>query len=257
MTTSKKNTTTTTGDMDAFLATLHAALGAYLGVDGTVTVVATAEPEAEVEEAAPAKAKAKAKKGAAAKKDEAPAKDEKGRRKQLSKMDDDALRALVIGYDYEEDEVADADTSDLVDAIISEEFPDADEADEAEDEDEDEADDDEDEDDEDDEDEDEETLTREDLEGLNLRELKAKAKEAGYATADLKGLDQDGIIDLLVGDAESEDEDEAEEEEESEWYTEAQLKAMTIAELRALADEYEVDHEGVKKPALVKALLED
>jgi len=272
-----KTTTTTQGDLDALLATVHAAIGSYLGIDGTVTVVQDGEAEPAVEAAPAAKGKGKKAARPAPVKEEkavAPAKTEKARRKQLAGMDDDALRALCVGYDYEDADVADADTSDLIDAILGEEFPaDADEAEEteeADDSDEDEAEDDDEED--DDDEEKEEGDSRESLSGLNLRELKAKAKEAGYATSDLKNMDQDAIIDLLLDEAEDEDADEEEPEDEDdesdeaaddeeeadeeEWYSEAQLKAMSIKELRDLADEYEIEHDGLKKADLVAALVE-
>lgn len=58
--------------------------------------------------------------------------------------------------------------------------------------------------------------------------------------------------------AESEDEEEeAEDEEEGEFYTEEELTAMSLGELRALAKEYGISTTGLKKADLVEAILGD
>lgn len=188
------------------------------------------------------------------------------RRAELKRKRIDSLRKIAIDLGFPKKDVnATTDKDVLIESILADEAesgdepedePDEDEADEAEDEadDEDADEDEDDESDEEDEDEDsedeEEGYDRETLEGMNLRELKVVAKEAGYSTADIKGLDQDGLVDFLLGeDAEEgdDDEDEEEAEDEGDEYTEEELLAMKPAELRALAKEW-----GIKVPPTAK-----
>lgn len=102
---------------------------------------------------------------------------------------------------------------------------------------------DEDEDDEDEEEEDEEAgYDRDDLEELDLPALRKIAKEEGATAKDVKGLDQDALIDLILGEEEEEDEDEDEDEdeEEVEEVDEDTLNSMSHKELLALAKEIDV-----------------
>src|SRR5690606_32517701 len=57
------------------------------------------------------------------------------------------------------------------------------------------------------------TYTRDDLEGMGLRELKRVAKELGWEASDLKGLDADAIIDTIMGEDGADDEDDDDDEE--------------------------------------------
>ena len=131
--------------------------------------------------------------------------------------------------------------------------------DEDDDEDEDEEDEDEEEADEDDEDEDEEDDEDEEwdvdaLKEMSLKDLRALAKseEGGeHSAADVKGLDQDALIELITGEEADEDEEEdedEEDEEEEEVLDEDALKAMSHKELLAVAKELEL-----KVPAKVKS----
>lgn len=114
--------------------------------------------------------------------------------------------------------------------------------------------DDEDVEDEDDEAEEEDGWTREALEGMGLREVKKHAREAGYSTADLKGLDVDAVVDLLVGE-EDDDEDDAEEDEEE--LTEDDLREMSLAELKKLAKENKVRIKpGTSKGDIIDLILD-
>lgn len=117
--------------------------------------------------------------------------------------------------------------------------------------------DDEDVDDEDLEDEDleeDEGWTREALEGMGLREVKKHAREAGYSTADLKGLDVDAVVDLLVGE-EDEDEDDVDDDEEE--LTEDDLREMSLAELKKLAKENKVRIKpGTSKDDIIDLILD-
>lgn len=159
------------------------------------------------------------------------------------------IEALASDEEYEEDddeEYEDADAS--ADSADSADEPDED------DEDEDEAD-----------DEGDDSYSREELEEMNLRELRALAKETGYTAADIKGLDQDALIDLLLGEDDEEYEEEAEEPEEDEdegdeseeELTEDDLRKMDLTELKEVAAELGVKvTRTMKKDAIVEAILE-
>lgn len=70
--------------------------------------------------------------------------------------------------------------------------------------------------------------------------------------------DDEDIDDLAEDDDEDEDDDdEADADDDEDFYTEADLKAMGIADLRALAREYGVTTKGLKKPQIIDALLSD
>lgn len=90
---------------------------------------------------------------------------------------------------------------------------------------------------EDDEDEDDDVWTRDDLDGKGIRELRKIALEAGYTTDDYRGLDVEGVIDLILGEGEDEDD---EDEDDEDVLTEDDLKAMSVAELKKMAKEYGV-----------------
>jgi hypothetical protein len=102
----------------------------------------------------------------------------------------------------------------------------------------------EDEEEEDEEGEDEDEWTREDLEEKDLKELRAIAKEEGASAADVRGKDQDELIDLILGedeeDEEGEDEEDEDADEETEELDEDALKAMSLTELKSLAKELEI-----------------
>ena len=153
-----------------------------------------------------------------------------------------ASRRAAIDEDedeYEEDEEEEEDEDEEYDE-------DEDEEDEEEDEDEDEEDEDED-----------ELLTEEDIAAMSSAELRewceyyeiAKPKsKAATITAILNA--QDEAIAAESG------EEEEEEEEEGEELDEASLKKLKIADLRELAEEYDIDTDGMNKAALIEALLE-
>lgn len=195
--------------------------------------------------------------------DEGPS--QKDREAELRAMRITSLRKIAVGHGFDADDVKDADKDTLVDSILAEEFGDDSEDDEDDDaddvaDDDTADDDDEDSDDEDDEDDDEsdesegDEYTKDELDAMSLAELKSLAKDAGYTAADLKGLDQDDVVALLIGDDEEDDED----EDESDEYTEADLKAMGLPDLKALAKEWGVKiAKDAKKPAIIKALLAD
>lgn len=112
-----------------------------------------------------------------------------------------------------------------------EEFEDEDEADEEDDEDEEE---------EDEEDEDEEEgFDREELEGMTLVQLKKLAKEEGHDASVYRKLDQDALIDLLMGEDED-GEDEEEDEESEEEIDEDTLRSYDLAQLKKVAAELDL-----------------
>lgn len=181
------------------------------------------------------------------------------RRAELTALRITSLRKIAREAGFDPDEIADADKETLIDSILDDEASGSDESDddsEVEDEEvpDDDTDTDDDDDDEDDEDEDEtedddsdeSEFTRDDLEAMSLAELKSLGKESGYTVAEMKGKDQDTLIDMFLGsdDDEDEDEDDSDDEaEEEEEVTKDDLKAMSIPDLLALAKDW-----GVKVP---------
>lgn len=200
------------------------------------------------------------------------------RRAELTAMRITSLRKIAKDLGFPADDVAAADKETLVESIVDDEFGDGDDADdddadddgddaddtdddESEDEDEeedDEPDDDEEDDDEDDEGDGDDDYTREDLEGMSLKELKALGKEAGYTAADFKGLDQDAIVDMMLG--EDPDVDDEDEDDDEDGYSEEELLAMNLRELKSLAKEWDVKiptKDAKSKKAIVALLLDE
>jgi len=86
-------------------------------------------------------------------------------------------------------------------------------------------------------------LTHESLEGKTLRELKKYGLESGFTAAEMKGLDIDSLIDLLVSaeDESDEDEDEDSDDDENnvgEWEWILDLQEMSRPELQVTAKEF-------------------
>lgn len=105
--------------------------------------------------------------------------------------------------------------------------------------------------------------TREDLQQMGLRQLKALAKNSGIEPAELRGKDSDSIIDMLLVDEDeddADDDDDVEDDSEEGFYTEADLKKMSVLELKTLAKDNEITVPrtvGNDKLKLVKLLLEN
>ncbi|AKL88353.1 hypothetical protein BH789_gp072 [Gordonia phage GMA6] len=174
------------------------------------------------------------------------------------------LRELAIAEGYEEDEVSEAKKPELIEALLDDdesEEPEDEDAEDDESEDEDEGDE-EDEDEEGEVDEDEELeAEREELMGLSLAKLRKTARDDYNATpAELKGLDKEGIVDLILGAEEEDDSDvgiDEESDEDEDGYTEDELDGMELAELREVLDEWEVDYSPkARKATLIKLILE-
>lgn len=165
------------------------------------------------------------------------------RRTQLAAMKIAALRELAIKRGFQPDGVKTASKEDLIDAIANDEATD--------------------EDDEEDTDAEDVSYTREDLEGMGIRKVRALAQEQGHTLADLKGLKLDEVIDLMLGEGDAEGEgDEDEDEEGDGFYTREDFEKMSLAELKAVGRQYEQDYDGWKMPkgpvgkaALIDALL--
>lgn len=188
--------------------------------------------------------------------------------------DDDTWTAIVeavtdsLGTLVTDDLVITLTTAAVYDAALPVDAVEPDEEDdEPEDDDEEEPEDEEEEDEEDEEDEDEEEeeegegYDREELEEMNLRELRALAREEGYDRDDVKGLDSDSLIDLLSGEEGEEEDDEEydedEEEDDDEVLDEDDLAAMSVKELRALAKEYErTVPRGATKSDIIDLIME-
>ena len=243
-----KNTTTTTTVKNDVLEALYEALGDVLGK--------TNGPDEDTKPVAKGRGKAKAEPEVEPDEDddtdEEVSRDE--REAALRKMKIAALRSLVSGYGYDDDEVKGADKDTLIDAALEEEFGESDGDEDSDDE----ADVDEDDvDEEEDADDNEESYTREELEELSLRELKAIAKEAGYTTADMKGLDDTEVINLILEEDESDEDDEDEDDsDEEEGWTEEELQGMSVKELRAVAADNEVKvPRGSSKDDIIELLM--
>lgn len=132
--------------------------------------------------------------------------------------------------EYEEEEDEDTDEDEADDAEDEEEEDDEEDAEDAE----------------------EDGYTREELEGKSLNELRALAKSENISPTKYRGLDVEGLIDLLVPDADDDEEpedDDAEDESDEQELDEEALKAMSTTELLELAKEL-----GVKIPASISKL---
>lgn len=135
---------------------------------------------------------------------------------------DAKLRKECLKREYDDDEVAEADREQLIanlrdddEAQAEAEAEEDDEVDEDEEAEEDEEAD-EDEDEEEDEEEAEAEYSREELAEKSLSELKAIAREQGFTNADLRGQDEDSVVDMILEGPEEEEEDEADEDEAEE-----------------------------------------
>jgi len=127
----------------------------------------------------------------------------------------------------------------------------------------------------------EEGYTREELEELSLVDLRAILKEADYTAAELKGLDQDALIDLILDEGDEDEEEEADDEDaedesddeedesdddeeaddedgEEEEITEESMQKMTLAELKELASDIGVKlpAKGNSKSSVIEAILD-
>lgn len=167
---------------------------------------------------------------------------------QLKKMKLPALKKLAKEY-FDDEAVDDAEAEDLIESLLS---LDADEDEDGEDADD--ADADEDEDGEEDDDE-----LQAELEALTIGELRKKARDEYEATAaELKGLDKDGIISLIL-DTETEDDADAdvESDDDEEGYTQDELEAMDTAALKEICDEWEIEYTPRARAAkLIEMILE-
>ena len=145
------------------------------------------------------------------------------------------------------------------------------------------SDDDEDDDEDDDSDEEEsDSYSRDDLEEMSLAQLKALAREQGHTT---KGLDSDGLIDLILGEAEDDDEDDrvlatgsasddeddeesedddddSDSDEDDESYEEVEidedeLYKMSLAEVKAIAKDMDLKVKaGSTKEDIIQLILD-
>lgn len=174
-----------------------------------------------------------------------------------------ALRALAVKLGLDEQKVksgileeleekglfAESDEEDDEDEDVEDDDSDEDEADEEEDDEEDE--------DDDSEDDEDEEYTREELEELSLKELRAVAKEEGHTVAETRGLDQEGLIVLILGE-DDEDGDEDEEDDEEMEVDEDQLRAMPLDELKKLAKSFGIKvPPRISQPKLVELILDE
>lgn len=95
------------------------------------------------------------------------------------------------------------------------------------------------------------------LEEMTLKEVKDIARNLDIPVK--KGKKKADYIDEIIdaqADADEEEEEDDDEEDDQE-YTYEDLEAMKIRELRNLADELEIDHDGMRKAALVDEIAEE
>lgn len=147
------------------------------------------------------------------------------------------LRELAAEYGIDEKKKAD----------ILAAFEDLYSEDEEEDEDEDDEEDEEEEAEDEDEDEEESEWDRDSLSELDLKELRKVAKDEGHASSEYKGMDQDDLIDLILGDEDEEEDEDEEDEDEAEELDEDDLMQMSHKDLISLCKELEI-----KVPAALK-----
>lgn len=82
--------------------------------------------------------------------------------------------------------------------------------------------------------------------------LTAERNRTARRSSKLPAADEDEDLE----DEEAEEEDEEEDEEEGIEVDEETLTAMSVSELRSLADEYGIEHKGLSKTRLVKTILD-
>ena len=169
------------------------------------------------------------------------------REAELNGMKIVGLRKIAIAAGFGKADVDEADKETLVESILDDEFSGSGGGDA-------------DDDDEDDEEDDE--YTRADLLKMSIAALRKIAKDEYEATAaDLKGLDKDGIADLILGEGDDEDEDDEDDDEDADdedgAYSEEDLAEMSLAELKEIAKEWGLRIKaGAKSPTYVKAILD-
>ncbi|QZE10852.1 hypothetical protein SEA_CHISANAKITSUNE_87 [Gordonia phage ChisanaKitsune] len=180
-----------------------------------------------------------------------------------------ALRKLAAEY-FEDDQVAKAKKDELIESLLElangtlDEDEDEDEDDDEEDADDadddlDEEDDEEEEEDEDEEGDEDDDEYRAELEGMKLADLRKLARDELEAEpSEIRKLDKEGLIDLIMDAAAEDDSDVGiEEDDEEEGYTEEELKGMEIDALKEIADEWEIEYTPkARKATLVKLIME-
>jgi hypothetical protein len=165
---------------------------------------------------------------------------------------DDDLREEAIKRGFSEDEVGVAERDGAIDMLRADDRGEV-ETDGEEEEEEEEP------------EEDEETDPREQLEHLSVRQLRKRARvDYGLTDDDIRGLDRDALIDLMLGETEEdeqaeeeEEEEPEEEEEEAEEYTIDDLTALPRKELLAQAKAYGVSvRPRAKAEDIAEAIME-
>jgi hypothetical protein len=166
---------------------------------------------------------------------------------------DDDLREEAIKRGFSEDEVGVADRDGAIDMLRADDRGEVETDGEEEEEEEEEP------------EEDEETDPREQLEHLSVRQLRKRARvDYGLTDDDIRGLDRDALIDLMLGETEEdeqaeeeEEEEPEEEEEEAEEYTIDDLTALPRKELLAQAKAYGVSvRPRAKAEDIAEAIME-
>lgn len=107
----------------------------------------------------------------------------------------------------------------------------------------------------DEEEEEESEYTAEILEGKSLKELRQMALDLEWTPEDIKGMDKDAIIEMIVEWAESDEEEEEDDEEEE--LTEEELRAMSLGEVKTIAKEMGVRFKvGTSKDDIIDLIID-
>lgn len=101
--------------------------------------------------------------------------------------------------------------------------------------------------------EEESEYTAEALEGKSLKELRQIALDLEWTPEDIKGMDKDAIIEMIVAEGLEEEEEEDEDEE----LTEEELRAMSLGEVKTIAKEMGVRFKvGTSKEDIIDLIID-
>lgn len=159
----------------------------------------------------------------------------------LEKKTERQLRSIAVNMGFDKEDVKGADKETLINSILGDDDEEDDEDEDGED---------------DSESVDVDALVAK-LEGMTLVAVKKVAREEyGFKAPDYKGMDKDAVIELIVekvSDSDVEDDDDDEEAP----YTEEELDAMSMAELKSICKEWGIKIKiGEKKQAHIDAILD-
>lgn len=99
-----------------------------------------------------------------------------------------------------------------------------------------------------------EGFSRDELLAMSLAEVKALAKEVGFAAPDLRGKDKDSLAELILTIYDTDDSDDDSDDDE---ITEEQLREMPLAEVKAIAKDMGIRMKaGIAKDDIIELILD-